>query len=182
MWWSRSGSWSRSRPWSRFCALVLLAGLTACGFRPLYGPQGGYDASLAELASVRVLPIPDRIGQVLHNSLLDRLTPGGAPLNPRYRLGVSMVKQKEGLAFEKDESVTRINLTLSATYQLTKIATGNIVTAGSARSVAAFSVVRSEFANISAEADAERRAARAVGEDIWIRLGVYFSQVIDGRT
>ena len=182
MWWSRSGSWSRSRPWSRFCALVLLAGLTACGFRPLYGPQGGYDASLAELASVRVLPIPDRIGQVLHNSLLDRLTPGGAPLNPRYRLGVSMVKQIEGLAFEKDESVTRINLTLSATYQLTEIATGNIVTAGSARSVAAFSVVRSEFANISAEADAERRAARAVGEDIWIRLGVYFSQVIDGRT
>ncbi|MCH8188496.1 MAG: hypothetical protein IIB66_07325 [Proteobacteria bacterium] len=162
--------------------MVLLAGLTACGFRPLYGPQGGYDASLAELASVRVLPIPDRIGQVLHNSLLDRLTPGGAPLNPRYRLGVSMVKQKEGLAFEKDESVTRINLTLSATYQLTEIATGNIVTAGSARSVAAFSVVRSEFANISAEADAERRAARAVGEDIWIRLGVYFSQVIDGRT
>lgn len=162
--------------------MVLLAGLTACGFRPLYGPQGGYDASLAELASVRILPIPDRIGQVLHNSLLDRLTPGGAPLNPRYRLGVSMVKQKEGLAFEKDESVTRINLTLSATYQLTEIATGNIVTAGSARSVAAFSVVRSEFANISAEADAERRAARAVGEDIWIRLGVYFSQVIDGRT
>ncbi|MCH8181738.1 MAG: hypothetical protein IID55_01000 [Proteobacteria bacterium] len=162
--------------------MVLLAGLTACGFRPLYGPQGGYDASLAELASVRVLPIPDRIGQVLHNSLLDRLTPGGAPLNPRYRLGVSMVKQKEGLAFEKDESVTRINLTLSATYQLTEVATGNIVTAGSARSVAAFSVVRSEFANISAEADAERRAARAVGEDIWIRLGVYFSQVIDGRT
>ena len=162
--------------------MVLLAGLTACGFRPLYGPQGGYDASLAELASVRVLPIPDRIGQVLHNSLLDRLTPGGAPLNPRYRLGVSMVKQKEGLAFEKDESVTRINLTLSATYQLTEVATGNIVTAGSARSVAAFSVVRSEFANISAEADAERRAARAVGEDIWIRLGVYFSEVIDGRT
>lgn len=93
-----------------------------------------------------------------------------------------MVKQKEGLAFEKDESVTRINLTLSATYQLTEVATGNIVTAGSARSVAAFSVVRSEFANISAEADAERRAARAVGEDIWIRLGVYFSQVMDGRT
>ncbi len=177
-------SWFRSRfrPWSRYGALVVLAGLTACGFRPLYGPQGGYDASLAELASVRVLPIPDRIGQVLHNSLLDRLTPRGAPLNPRYRLAVNMARQKEGLAFEKDESVTRFNLTVSASYQLTEIATGSVVTAGSTRSVAAFNVVQSEFANISAEADAERRAARAVGEDIWIRLGVYFSQVIDGRT
>lgn len=162
--------------------MAVLAVLTACGFRPLYGPQGGYDASLAELASVRVLPIPDRIGQVLHNNLLDRLTPRGAPLNPRYRLAVSMAKQKEGLAFEKDESVTRFNITLSARYQLTEIASGSVVTAGSTRSVAAFNVVQSEFANISAEADAERRAARAVGEDIWIRLGVYFSQVIDGRT
>ncbi len=171
--------WSRGRPLTRFAALVLLAGLTACGFRPLYGPQGGYNASLAELASVRIPPIPDRLGQVLHNTLLDRLTPRGAPPNPRYRLGVNMVKRKEGLAFEKDESVTRFNLTVSATYQLTEIATGNVLTTGSARSVAAFNVVQSKFANISAETDAERRAARAVGEDIWIRLGIYFSQVID---
>lgn len=162
--------------------MVFLAGLTACGFRPLYGPQAGYDASLVELASVTIVPIPDRLGQILHNDLRDRLTPRGAPLNPRYRLAVSMAKQKEGLAFEKDESVTRFNLTVSASYRLTEIATGSVVTAGSTRSVAAFNVVQSEFANISAEADAERRAARAVGENIWIRLGVYFSQVIDGRT
>ena len=167
---------------SRYFALALLAALTACGFRPLYGPQAGYDASLAELASVKILPIPDRVGQVLHNKLRDRLSPRGAPLNPRYRLGVTMAKQKEGLAFEKDESVTRFNLTLSASYQLTEIASGNVLTSGSTRSVAAFNVVRSEFANISAESDAERRAARAVGENIWIRLGVYFSQVIDERT
>lgn len=160
----------------------MLTGLTACGFRPLYGPQNGYDASLAEMASVKVLPIPERIGQILRNSLLDRLTPRGAPVNPRYRLGVSMEIQKEGLAFEKDESVTRFNLTVSANYQLTEIATGSVITSGSARSVAAFNVVRSDFANISAEADAERRAARAVGEDIWVRLGVFFSRVIDGRT
>lgn len=166
----------------RFCALFLLTGLTACGFRPLYGPQGGYDSSIAELASVRVLPIPDRVGQILHNNLRDRLTPRGAPREPRYRLGVSIVKQKEGLAFEKDESVTRFNLTLRATYQLSEIGTGNVVATGSTRAVAAFNVVQSEFANISAEADAERRAARAAGEDIWIRLGVYFSKVVDGQT
>ena len=93
-----------------------------------------------------------------------------------------MVKQTEGLAFEKDESVTRINLTLSASYQLTEIATGSILSAGATRSVAAFNVVQSEFANISAETDAERRAALSVGENIWIRLGVYFSKVNDERT
>ncbi len=171
-----------SKPWPGYGALVLLAALTACGFRPLYGPQAGYDSSLAELASITVSRIPDRTGQILQNDLRDRLTPRGAPANPRYRLGVSMLTQREGVAFEKDESVTRINLTLSASYQLTEIATGSVLSSGATRSVAAFNVVQSEFANISAEADAERRAALAVGENIWIRLGVYFSKVSDERT
>lgn len=172
----------RSKPWPRYGGLALLAVLTACGFRPLYGPHAGYDSSLAELASIAVSAIPDRTGQILRNDLRDRLSPRGTPTNPRYRLAVSMVKQTEGLAFEKDESVTRINLTLSASYQLTEIATGSILSAGATRSIAAFNVVQSEFANISAETDAERRAALSVGENIWIRLGVYFSKVNDERT
>ena len=88
---------------------------------------------------------------------------------------------REGVAFEKDESVTRFNLTVSASYQLVEIGTGSILSSGATRSVAAFNVVQSEFANISAEADAERRAALAVGENIWIRLGVYFAKVNDAR-
>lgn len=168
--------------WSRLAALALLAVVTACGFRPLYGPQAGYDVSLTELASVRVQPIPDRIGQVLRNDLRDRLTPRGTQPKARYALGVKMVKRTEGVAFEKDESVTRINLTVNASYQLTEISSGSVLTMGSTRSVAAFNIVRSEFSNLSAEADAERRAARAVGEEIWIRLGVYFSRVIDAQS
>ncbi|MCZ6894824.1 MAG: LPS assembly lipoprotein LptE [Gammaproteobacteria bacterium] len=171
----------RSKPWPGYGALVLLIALTACGFRPLYGPQAGYDSSLAELASVAVSRIPDRMGQILQNDLRDRLTPRGAPANPRYRLGVSMLTLREGVAFEKDESVTRFNITVSASYQLIEIATGSVLSSGATRSVAAFNVVQSEFANISAEADAERRAALAVGENIWIRLGVYFAKVNDER-
>ena len=168
--------------WSKLGVLILLGGLAACGFRPLYGPQAGYDRSLDELASISIAPIPDRVGQILRNELRDRLTPRGVPRDPRYRLAIAMEQRKEGLAFEKDESVTRFNLTVRASYRLVDVETGSLLTSGSTRSVAAFNVVLSEFANIAAQADAESRAAKAVGEDIWIRLGVFFSRVIDAQT
>ena len=45
--------------------------ISGCGFKPLYGtPESGESASL-ELASVRVDPIPDRVGQILRNELTD---------------------------------------------------------------------------------------------------------------
>ena len=168
--------------WSKLGLFILLGGLAACGFRPLYGPQAGYDQSLEELASVSIAPIPDRVGQILRNELRDRLTPRGVPRSPRYRLAVVMSQTKEGLAFEKDETVTRFNLTVRASYQLVEVETGTLLTSGATRSVAAFNVVLSEFANIAAEADAQTRAAKAVGEDIWIRLGVFFSRVIDAQS
>ena len=168
--------------WSKLGLLIVLGGLAACGFRPLYGPQAGYDQSLEEFASISIAPIPDRIGQILRNELRDRLTPRGVPRSPRYRLAIVMGQTKEGLAFEKDETVTRFNLVVRATYQLVDVETGTVLTSGAARSVAAFNVVLSEFANIAAEADAESRTAKAVGEDIWVRLGVFFSRVIDARS
>ena len=59
-------------------------------------------------------------------------------------------------------------------------ASGDVLTNGIVRAVAAFNVVQSEFANIAAENDAEARAARDVSEEIRNRLGVYFSQSLRG--
>ena len=45
-----------------------------------------------------------------------------------------------------------------------------------ARAIAPYNVVDSQFATLSAERDAQERAAREVGEDIRTRLGLYFEQ------
>ena len=168
MWWSRAAD---------TCGLFLL--LAACGFQPLYGERGGRDQALVEMASIAVGPIADRLGQIVRNELRDRLTPRGVPISPLYRLAVFVNTRREAVAFNDDESVTRFNFTLNARYVLTEVASGQVIVSGSTRSVAAYNVVLSEFANLAAENDAKARAARDISEEIRTRLGVYFSQRID---
>jgi LPS-assembly lipoprotein len=159
----------------RATALLLLLGLAGCGFRPLYGDQerGG---TTPQLAQILVNPIPDRLGQILRNDLVDRLSPTGAPDRPRYRLSVAIATTKEGLAITKDESITRFNLRISATYVLYDAQNNVEMTRGISRTIAAYNVVQSQFATLIAEKDAESRAARELSEDIRTRLAVFFTR------
>ena len=167
---------------SRALALVLLltgltAGLGACGFKPLYGvDQSGLSDPQADLASIRVAPIPDRLGQRVRNQLVSYLAPTGHAAQKRYSLDVSLSLSSEGTALAQDESATRYNLQLVATFELTSLANNKKVFSGTARSIAVYNVITSEYATLVARKDAERRAARDVAEEIRTRLGVFFSR------
>ena len=69
-----------------------LISLAACGFRPLHAPGAGAEPEV--LAGIEIAHIPDRLGQVVRNHLLDRLTPRGAPAAATYRLAVSLLTSK----------------------------------------------------------------------------------------
>lgn len=151
--------------------LSLLAG--ACGFQPLYAPAGDSVAVQEEFATIAVAPIPDRVGQVVHNGLLDRLNPHGQPDAPRFRLDVTLETTREGFGFRPDESITRENLRLKADYRLIRVADGEVVLNGSARSNLAYDIVQSDFANFAAQKDAELRTAEQVVNTIVARLGLF---------
>ena len=148
---------------------------TACSFQPLYGERTGGVPVRQAFNAISVAPIPDRVGQLVRNQLIDALTPQGQPRDPAYVLAVTLIQAKEGVAFRSDEQITRFNVTLEASFVLREFVGGAFVTQGNTRSVAAFNIVRSEFANITAEADAQRRAARQVADSIALRLGVHFA-------
>ena len=155
---------------------MLVAALsTACGFQPLYGERTGGVPVRQAFNAISVAPIPDRVGQLVRNQLIDALSPLGSPRDPAYVLVVTLVQNKRGVAFKSDEQATRFNVTLEARFALREFGGGAILTYGSTRSVAAFNIVRSEFANITAELDAQRRAARQVADSIALRLGVHFA-------
>ena len=69
----------------RLLLIIVLVGLTGCGFRPLNHPRLAGGAVTTGLQSTTVEFIDDRIGQQLRNELLDRLNPYGEPDNPQYR-------------------------------------------------------------------------------------------------
>lgn len=163
---------------SRKSAVVLLLLLLpgACGFQPLYRDKGANAHVLAALAGIYVEPINGRTGQIVRNHLLDILTPRGVPSKPEFRLSVKLSEIKKGLAIEQDDSVTRYNYTLKASYFLKKPGSNEVVHSGFAWSIASYNIVQSDFANLNAEKNAKRRTARSISDELKNQLAVYLSR------
>ena len=158
--------------------LILLAGLiSGCGFRPLHGgsDDNGSVAS-EELQTVQIAPLPNRDGQQFHNLLRNRLNPKGQPLSPRYVLSIKLSEIKETLAVRQDETATRANLTLNASFNLTDLGSQESLLRGLSSSTNSYNIVDSQFATYIAAQDARERALRELSDDIRLRLSAYFAQ------
>ncbi len=174
--------WSRRRTLGIF-VLAVPALAAGCGFRPLYGKRGESSAARNGLALTKVRTVrarkakDDRLGQILHNNLLDRINPAGRPREPLYALAVRISVTREGSGIRITEEATRARLTVKATFAVTVLATGKTLLDGRERSVNSYNIVDSEFATLSAERDAAKRAVREIADSIKARLALYF----DGR-
>jgi LPS-assembly lipoprotein len=171
---------------SRFLGLAFVVGaalaLSACGFRPLYATGTTPDGMETYFSQVFVEPIPGRQGVHLRNQMMDALTPEGTPSSAAYKLSIKLEDVKEGLAIQANTQITRYNYRLTAQYELRDTVSGEVLDKGLARAIAAYNVADSQFATQSAERDAQERAAREVGEDIRLRLGLYFEQRFGGKS
>jgi len=154
--------------------LLLMVG--ACGFQPLYGRTGDNAKVQAQLSQTYILPIAGRTGQILRNNLLDRVTPTGIPKSAAYQLKVDLDAKKSGVAIDTDSSTNRVNLTLRARYTLLDKTGKTSFYNGVAQSISAYNVVDSDFANLSAEKNAEKRSSIVLAEEIHRQLSVYFSR------
>ena len=157
--------------------LVVSLLLGGCGFEPLHKPIS-YDAKSPDqaLAQVQIRPVEGRIGQQLHNMLLDRLNPSGQPLAPKYYLQIGLSKTVTDLGIREDETATRANLTLTAFYRLLSAEDNQVVFTGESFSVNSYNILSLNvyYATTVAEEDAIRRGLREISDDIEIRLSTYF--------
>ena len=159
-------------------AFVLLALLTTgCGFQPLYGRSDAGVRPQDRLASVRIQPLRDRVGQKMHNLLRDRLNPRGQPTKPTYSLEIRLTETLQELGIRKDETATRANLILQANFLLKDAATDDDLFKGRSRSVNSYNILESQFATQFSESDARDRALREIADEIRNRLAVYFARV-----
>jgi LPS-assembly lipoprotein len=99
-----------------------LLGLSACGFRPLYGPVAAQDGSEAgleeELAAVRIGPLYERTGQLLRRSLQRRMEESVPGTPARYLLNVSVDLGAEVLGYRRDGTPTRVRFILNGRWNL----------------------------------------------------------------
>ena len=153
-----------------------MATLSGCGFKPLYGRAASGGGPVAEFSFIEIGAIPDRTGQLLRIALEERLTPRGRPSAPRYMLEVGLQESRSDLVIQRDASSTRAKLRIDASWVLKDLATNAPMLRGASQSTTTFNIVESEFATISAENDARRRAGIEIADDIRLRLGLYFNR------
>ena len=172
-------SWSRREVWQLLAAAAAAApmgGLTACGFEPLYGQGSQTDSVAVSLASVRIDPLRDRVGQQMHNFLRDRLNPDGQPVAPSYRLKVQLAETLTELGVRRDETATRANLRMDADFSLLSYGGEEPLLTGRSSSTTSYNILNNPFATTVSEGDARERALREVADDIHTRLALYFSR------
>ena len=163
-----------------FCLLVFLA---ACGFQPLYVQKTGgswyYDGQFdtgikEEMAKVKVELIQDRIGQLIRNDLLDKLTPKGQPSHAEYYLKITKInKQEIDQALRNDITATRKKVIYKVSYVLQnkehkKLIDGNSV------AYLGYDILRDPYSTTFAQKKNEKNAAKIIANDISLRLGAYF--------
>lgn len=145
-------------------ATLMASGLvTGCQVRPLYEENGN---AVKALPGISFADATDRKGQELRNRLIF-LTSGGAgePQNPEYSVQLNVSSSAAEVLGEKDTGVMKTgNLTMSASYSLSRMSDGTIVKVGK-RTVSVFVYYPiQEFAKIRAVRDAEDRAAGELAE------------------
>ncbi|SDB64526.1 LPS assembly lipoprotein LptE [Belnapia rosea] len=151
--------------WSRRGLLGGLLGLSACGFRPLYGPIVAEDGSeedlRSELAAVRIGPLYERTGQLLRRSLQRRMEDSAPGTPARYLLNVSVDMGTDILGYRRDGTPTRIRFTLNGSWNLNTIALSPQRIAASGipyRAIDSFNIPDLQFfsADVSRDAALER--------------------------
>ena len=154
-----------------FLSIILFFIFTSCGYEPIYSKN---ISSNKELLSISVKNIKDRSGQILRNSLLNQLNPEKERVIIKYKLTVEISESRSNLAYRRDMSATRVDLSVTANYLLTEIKSGEIILEQETKSISSFDVVESVYATLIAEKDAREKNLQVISDDIFTNLVIFF--------
>lgn len=138
----------------RILVVLVFLTLAACGFKPVYAPST-FDASTpsVSLSQVSVTPLPERLGQRIRNTLLDRgfSDDGGA-----YALRIDNLNSAEfDMGVSPDNTATRRMVTVSGALVL--IRDGQEILRRPIVARATYNVLVSQYATIVAGDSAQRQ-------------------------
>jgi LPS-assembly lipoprotein len=154
-----------------------MAPLAGCGFQPMYGKANTNAAGTSvdrQMASIRIEPISDRVGQQLHNALRDRLNPLDQPADEAYSLQVNLTVRVYGALARRDLSASRRNVELNAFYYL-KDSAGNQLMNDRSVITTGYDEFDDPLNDLSAFEDAERRGTLQIADQIRTRVAVFLT-------
>jgi LPS-assembly lipoprotein len=148
----------------RLLALLGVLPLAACGFTPVYGPDG---AGSALRNSIEFAPPNNVLGFNLVSRLEDRLGRAEAPV---YRLDYNIALSQSALGVTGSFDVNRVNLTGTVGFTVAEIASGTVMQTGEVSTFTAYATSGSPVATLAAGRDAQTRLMIALADQIVTRL------------
>jgi LPS-assembly lipoprotein len=141
------------------------------GCRPLYAPDASGVTASEKLKDVDFALVPGRVGQHIRNGLIFESTGGGQAKTsaPQYRLAVDLQESFTSTLIDIQGKVSCATYAVQASFRLIDAKAMEVVFQGTSHARAAFD-------NVRAREDAEKRAARAIADDIKTRLAAYLSR------
>lgn len=145
-------------------ALLAAAPLAACGFSPVYAPDG---AGTALRGRVHVAD-PDNLNDF--NFVAQLETRLGRAITPAYDLTYSISTTRTGGGITLESEITRYTIQGTANFTLTDRATNTRVTGGKVRNFTSFSATGTTVAGDTAEKDANQRLMIMLADQLVTQL------------
>ncbi|MES1202741.1 MAG: LPS assembly lipoprotein LptE [Pseudomonadota bacterium] len=149
---------------------ALAISLVGCGFSPMYGANAPGATNGRYIGPVVIDEIPGKGGFVL-KAELEKLLQVENGEGPARRLKITIGEGIGGLGFRVDESASRSDLQIAASYSLYD-ANGTVVISGVATATASYDVPSSAYGEIAAQEDARERAAENLAVKIQSQLSM----------
>lgn len=159
--------------------------LSSCDLHPIYA-KGGDDSDISvnrQIAQITVLPISDRSGQLLRNSLENRISAARSQFGDESEslgLGYSLKVTVDSSAVNQGEQIDATSIYGLVYYKVTM----NLVDLNNQSEVIkssfsiqrSFSLPRDGFAEIAAVNDAHKLSMNEISQTIIDRLQIYFDK------
>jgi LPS-assembly lipoprotein len=145
-------------------------GLAGCGFTPLYAQQD----VVGRLAAIEVVAPEGRTGYLIRQHLDDAFAKNHDAA-PTYRMNLSLGEARYPRGVRIDNVATRYEYVLTANYVLTRVSSGAQAKRGSVRVELTYDSADQPYASISAQQDAQDRAAQEAARRIQLELAVWLA-------
>ena len=148
----------------RLFLLTATASLAACGFSPVYGPNGPGN----DLHGMILVDAPDSRNEFTFVARLeDRL---GRAQAPQYALSYTITTTSEGVGITPAQETTRFNLIGTASYQIKPIGSERVLTEGKVENFTGYSATSLIVSTQSVTRDANERLMVILADQITTRL------------
>jgi LPS-assembly lipoprotein len=146
--------------YNRRTLLMLPLAMAACGFTPVYGPDGNGNALYGKIE----VQAPDDVeSYVLVQNLEQRL---GRSTSPEYTLALTARTRSEGQAITASNEITRFSLVGQAEYVLTRNSDQFVLAEGSVDNFTGYSATGSTVETLAGERDARQRLMGILADQI----------------